>query len=485
MPRTSFYNYYYNTQWSQFVKLIEFEEDYDFFYLNGDYTLGGEHGTITGDPDVELNPGSGLIIEGDSMLHFGNINYTINGSTGASIVSDGNLSADTLSINIMAKGQWHFLTFPYNIDRSDIHCSSEFVIREYDGATRAGQGSGGWKNVPTGVGMINGKGYIFQSKNDDTLRLVKPNPVFVEADFTYPLYLYPATNPWDANWNMIGNPYISYYDLDSLVLSGFSYPVIVWNGKGYDTYRPGDDTYHFTPLEGFFVQNAALSQITFKASGRETRVQANEKRNKKYQAMPARTAESVMQQERLLVNLTLGNSEYTDKTRIVFNNQASTAYEIGVDAAKFLTTEAPVQLYTIGNMNEQYSINERPDNHTTVMLGYFVQKEGTYTLSATRMDTNVRIYDNETRTEVDLSKGDYTFYSQAGMNNTRFGLQVTTEVMTPTNLEDLDVNNLKDVSVYTLLGQCLMQHADMKQVRLSAGTYLIKADSNVTKVIVK
>jgi len=54
VPRTSYLTYYTNTQWSQFLHLIEFDETYDYFYLNGDYELGGEHGTIEGNPDVDI-----------------------------------------------------------------------------------------------------------------------------------------------------------------------------------------------------------------------------------------------------------------------------------------------------------------------------------------------------------------------------------------------------------------------------------------------
>lgn len=484
VPRTSFYNYYYNTQWSQFVKLIEFDEDYEFFYLSGDYTIGGEHGIITGEPDVKLNPGSGLIITGDSILGFGTIEITEDGNGGASILSDGNVTADTLILSMLEKkGQWHFLTFPYDIDRADVHCSSEFVIREYDGRTRAQFGSGGWKNVPVGELMVNGKGYIFQSKEDDTLRLVKANPVFLDKDFTYPLHLYPATNPWDANWNMIGNPYITYYDLDSLGNCGFDYPIIVWNGTGYDTYRPGDDTYHFVPLQGFFVQNANLNQITFSASGRETRVQANEKRNRHYN-LPARHS-LASQQERKLINITLGNNEYTDRTRIVINSAASVNYEIGIDVVKFMSNDAPVQLYSIGSQNEQYSINERPDDHSSIALGYYAKEAGFYTLSATRMDTLIQVYDSQLHVNVDLSAGDYQFYSEAGYNDTRFAVRIEDKKDTPTALEDLNMDMYVDVAVYSVLGQCIMEHANLNEVTLSAGIYVIKSETSVTKIIVK
>lgn len=483
VPSTSYYNYYYNTQWSQFINLVEFDEEYDYFYLNGDYYLGGEYGEITGEPDIDLNPGSGLIIVGDQVIYVGDVTYTSDEDAYPSIITDDNLSIDTLHMVFpQSKGTWHFLTFPFDINRENIQCNSEFVVRYYDGQTRAQNGSGGWQNVPVGQKMLNGQGYIFQAADNDTLSLVFPKPKLPSKDVSIPLNLYDASNAWDANWNMVGNPYMAYYDLDSI--KGFTYPIVTWNGKGYDTYRPGDDVYHFKPLEGFFIQNANLSQVTLPVSGRETRTQANTKLENSTSSRKNVVAQ-LTETTRQLINLTLSDDSYTDRTRIVFNAEASVDYEMGVDANKFISTSAPIQLYSLGKNNEQYSINERPATSSGEMiaLGYYAAQAGTFTLSASRMDTTIIIYDYVANQYVDLSQGDYMFSSEAGYNNSRFAMSAAKVPSNTTNIENINVEELSSVSVYTITGQPLADNINFSDLHLSAGIYMIQTKNAIYKIV--
>ena len=483
VPSTSYYNYYYNTQWSQFINLVEFDEEYDYFYLNGDYYLGGEYGEITGEPDIDLNPGSGLIIVGDKTIYVGDVTYTSDEDAYPSIITDDNLSIDTLHMVFpQSKGTWHFLTFPFDINRENIQCNSEFVVRYYDGQTRAQNGSGGWQNVPVGQKMLNGQGYIFQAADNDTLSLVFPKPKLPSKDVSIPLHLYDATNAWDANWNMVGNPYMAYYDLDSI--KGFTYPIVTWNGKGYDTYRPGDDVYHFKPLEGFFIQNANLSQVTLPISGRETRTQANTKLENSTSSRK-NVAAQVTETTRQLINLTLSDDSYTDRTRIVFNAEASVDYEMGIDANKFISTSAPIQLYSLGKNNEQYSINERPSTSSGEMiaLGYYAAQAGTFTLSASRMDTTIIIYDYETNQYVDLSQGDYMFASEAGYNNHRFAMSAAKIPANTTGIENITIDELTNVSVFTITGLPLAEHVNLHDLQLPAGIYMIQTTNAIYKIV--
>ena len=65
IPKQSKNNYYWNTQWSQFAKLEEFDEPYKYFYLNKEYTLDDR---FTGEPDIDINPGGGIIVPGKPEL---------------------------------------------------------------------------------------------------------------------------------------------------------------------------------------------------------------------------------------------------------------------------------------------------------------------------------------------------------------------------------------------------------------------------------
>ena len=491
VPKTSYYNYYYNTQWSQFIKLKEYEEEYNYFYLYGDYYLGGEYGNITGDPDGDLFAGSGLIIEGNKTVDVHNLHYYAGAHEYnnwnyeySSIISNNNLSIDTLFIHIPVNNyEWSFVSFPFDINREEIHFNSEFVVRYYDGQIRAENGSGGWQNVPVGKKMNNGNGYIVTTSNNDTLTLVFPNPTLPYKDISIPLYTYASESMWDENWNFIANPYLSYYDMDSI--PDLTYPVVSWNGWGYDTYRKGDDIYHFKPLESFFIQNVDMTKLTMPINGRETNTQANSKRN--YAPARRNMAAETQAKNRWLVDITMSDSVYTDRTRVVFNEEASVEYDLGVDANKMMSTTAPVQLYSIGKSNEQYSINERPatTNGEVIQLGYYAAYKGTFTLSVSRMDTTFMLYDNVENQYVDLSQSDYIFDTEAGFNNSRFAMYATPKKDTTTSLEDIQIQDLNSVTVYTMTGQTMAENVDLSTVQLPAGVYMIKTTNGTHKVILK
>ena len=491
VPATSYYNYYYNTQWSQFLKLKEFDEEYDYFYIFGDYYLGGDYGVIKGDPDGDLFAGSGLIIEGNKTVDVHNLHYYAGAHEYnnwnyeySSIISNNNLSIDTLFIHIPVNSyEWSFISFPFDINREEIHFNSEFVVRYYDGQIRAENGSGGWQNVPVGKKMNNGNGYIVTTSNHDTLTLVFPNPTLPYKDISIPLYTYASESMWDENWNFIANPYLSYYDMDSI--PDLTYPVVSWNGWGYDTYRKGDDIYHFKPLESFFIQNVDMTKLTMPINGRETNTQANSKRS--YAPARRNMAAETQAKNRWLVDITMSDSVYTDRTRVVFNEEASVEYDLGVDANKMMSTTAPVQLYSIGKSNEQYSINERPatTNGEVIQLGYYAAYKGTFTLSVSRMDTTFMLYDNVENQYVDLSQGDYIFDTEAGFNNSRFAMYATPKKDTTTSLEDIQIQDLNSVTIYTMTGQTMAENVDLSTVQLPAGVYMIKTTNGTHKVILK
>jgi hypothetical protein len=170
---------------------------------------------------------------------------------------------------------------------------------------------------------------------------------------------------------------------------------------------------------------------------------------------------------------------------VVFNAQASVDYEMGVDASKMMSTTAPVQLYTIGKSSEQYSINERPatTNGEVIQLGYYAAYAGHFTLSASRMDTTIMLYDNVEKCLVDLSQGDYIFSTEQGFNNQRFTMYAV-EADTPTSIQDINIKDLSKVSVYTLTGQKIAKDVDFSSLQLLAGVYMIQTSNAIFKIVV-
>ena len=483
VPYTSYYTYFYNTQWSQFLRLVEFDEPYEYFYVNNDYELGG-NGTIEGEPDVDLNAGSGLIVEGGETQFLGDVTQYISDNTSASIVACQNaLICNNLNVRItMTPGVWYFLCFPFNLPLSSVTWPGQYAIYEYDGAVRAQNGSGGWKRY-TASTLTAGKGYIIQSSVAGDVTINIANPIFSCETFTQPLPVHNAAVAYDANWALIGNPFPAYYNMDDLFAAGFNAPVYVYNKSrnDYDVYMPHDDEYHFHPYEAFFVQNPgnAASVINWTGDGRETLIQSQIQNGNH---LPARRAEQTQTRRQFIeLNLKEIDGENADHTRIVFNPSAQMDYELGMDAVK-MQGAAPVRLYSIQD-EVQYAINERPYANGYTALGFHASVDGFYTLSASRLDTSIVIYDNLLQRQVNLLDGDYTFYSEAGTDNTRFGICPISQM--PTDIQSVQTLFDGKVNVYTVLGVQLHKDADIADLQLPAGVYVFQSAQTTRTIVLK
>lgn len=431
VPETAQNNYYWDTQWSQFPSIVMFNEPYEYFYLNKDLVIDEETPRLEGDtipgtgevqgPDADLNPGSGLVVEGSESQDLGDVHLKDDGNgNGASVIGQGdkdghcNINAKNLHIDIQVEAnRWYFFCFPYPIDKKNIKYAGSYVLRWYDGAERAQHGRGGWKDWAAGK-LTAGVGYIFQGSQSGTLTFQVPDAKFDGENRDILLQSHGADEVQDAGWNFVGNPYTSYFDLQDL---GYDYPVTIWNGWSYEAYNPQDDDYVLYPYQAFFVQKPnAEDGITFHAAHRKTKLQSEAARRANVAPRRMRRAAGV---ERRLVNLTLSDGKVTDKTRVVFNARKRETYEVGCDAAKFMAEGVP-QLYSLDGQGVKYAINERPEGNGVVSLGYEVQAAGNYTIGLTRADVGVMLKDKLTGASHDFSEGDYVFSSEAGTFHDRF-----------------------------------------------------------------
>lgn len=510
--------YFWNTEWNQFLDLHPIDPDNIdpnasgsgsgtggdnslsiYFYVPNDKDFEFADGDvrIDGEPDVDLYAGSGLTVEGEETQKLGEIHLNGNGgsnnnmpsgeNTGSegeygSIIGNGNIEAKKLYFDLeLQSNRWHFMSFPFKVRRSDIVCKGNYVFRYYDSENRAKNGTTGWKDLPASEEYLYpGQGYIFQtdyyndgmtgpamgegnvSEPDPTISIpVAPDNLdFSGANKSNTIKPYPSSNASNASWNFMGNPYPSYFDLDEVLYEG---PITVWNGNGYECVKKGDDVYHFRPLEGFFIQKPEdMSTVVFQAAGRHTYSQWAA-----IQAGKTATTRAAEASSRKLINLTISDGSYTDKTRVVFNPNCSDSYEIGTDATKFIAAKV-AQLYSVDSKAVQYAINERPAGE--VQLGYVATNGGEMTISASRMDTPVAIYDKQMDVVFDLSKGAYTFSTEAGTFNDRFLLVSDGE---KTAIDAINVEGSADAPVYSLDGRRVEQ-VKANRVYITNGKKVIK-----------
>lgn len=504
MPTQSYANYYYQTQWGQFDNdnYRWFDEPYKYMYINKDYTLSdansasGDKGRFDGNPDIDVNPGGGLIVDGDKDQTADDIHLKADASNWATIIAKANVDAKRIFIDItIAANRWHFFCFPFDIKRSNIKCDGNFVFRYYDGKVRAEKGRGGWTDLPATEEYLKaGKGYIFQASTSCTLSIMIEKEKFGKLPnvrFDCNLEANASTNEQDASWNFVGNPFTSFFDLNDM---GYNAPVTRWNGSGYEAVRPGDDDYIFHPYEAFFVQRpTGSSSIEFDPEHRMTQIGSNNRKTENAKKAMKRQ----LNPERLLVNLAVSDGKNTDKTRVVFNQTKSNKYEMDCDAAKFESSASAIQLYSIEAQGGKMAINERPQG--SVQLGFTAKAAGDYTFSAERMDQPVLLKDNLMNIIYDLSNGDYSFSSEAGTFDNRFMLLIDggatgiadiakeagVNIMPSVNGINLTGVDGKTVNVYSLSGALFATRTENGFLNLSKGVYIVEVGKMKAKVMVK
>ena len=514
VPATSYYSYFWDTGWNQFTHVeITDEENYVFdnFYLNGDYETNDELGVLNGTPDADMHDASGLtVLNTEDQQKLDDVDFAQDGEgSGASIIANdnpedegvetvhtGNIDVQNLNARITVKaGRWYFFAFPYDVNVSECDYAGSYVWYKYNGLQRAAMGSG-WEKVDNATGTLSARtGYIFQGDTNGTLTITFHRPTF-GGDRGVELTDYDANSDADAHWNFKGNPYHCYYDFDH---NDYDAPITRWNAKtqSYEAYRPGDDDIHLSPYEAFFLQKPAdCDGITFRADHRETYLQSEATKAKRIR----RRQEQGIEVARRLINLTIGQDEdnIMDRTRVVLNNEKSKAYELGTDAAKFISTDAQAQLYSIEGTSERYAINERPFAGD-IRLGYIAKTAGTYSIGTTRMDQEMVLYDRVMNVTVDLSVGTYDFHSEAGTFNDRFLLraksdetgvnQLTTRtgVAIGTQEGGIAIGGAegKTVNVYTTGGAQAAQHSGNGFIALQHGVYVVSVNGESAKVVVK
>lgn len=510
VPSFGYADYYMNTQWGQFAHLEKFDEPYETFYTKNTLTLDSNTGIIDGTPDALFYEHGSLEVNDNEVQPLDEVTLVHDGKDGASLIPEqtGNITVETLGIDINVRANsWHFFSFPFDIDLASIKYDGDYVWRQYDGAKRSRR-EGGWQNLAAGTTVLKaGRGYIFQGTTAGVLHLEVSHPEITADNVNTELKTYATadTDPADASWNFIGNPYTSYYAVDEAT---YAAPITIWTGNGYEAYRPGDDDYEFAPYEAFFVQTpTGTNALNFNADNREGYEEMQAAQSQRRMAR----AQKKVNPNRLLVNLELGvqgdpstgsgTSEYLDKTRVVFNDECSLDYESDCDAAKFFSDERRAELYTIGTDGTQYAINERPEDGGYVDLGFVANQKGKYTISAQRMDVPMLLVDDVMETTFDLRNGAYEFSSAKGTFNKRFSLKryesITTSIKDLTDqigmtfsisdgsisVDGLDASTR--VSLYNTAGQQIATQQGNGTMAAIPGTYVISVGKLTAKVIVK
>lgn len=468
VPPVSLSNYRNASYFNRFT--VEAGDETDYWVIFKNATLD-ETQRPSVKPDVELLDfelidGWGIVrevqghltVNGAAPLALGNVTLPVtdpsrypenNGYTSPTVINNcSSMTSDSLiqKYNFTESNRWYFFTPMADVRVTEIKVeyggegetpdNLDYVIRYYDSEYRAANGNDGsrdtWKNVsePT---LKAGQGYIFQATHNARLILPSATPAavnaFSEKAVTVPLKGYPSEYTYDKNWNHVGNPYASFFDI---IHMDYTSPITVWNHtyQNYTAYTTTDDEFALRPGQSFFVQAPdEVSSITFAPEGRQQTGEINH-------ANGVRQLNAENGYSRFVIDLQLTDGESMDKTRLVLNEESSLEYEFNRDAPKFRSmTDGVPQMYTIDENRRRLSINERPVADGECILGvYLPSASKEYSIKTTRAQSPVYLYDRETGAEAYIGgDNEYLFTaSRAGAVNDRFLLRVA-----PTSMETL------------------------------------------------
>lgn len=414
-------------------------------YQHGNLTISGRSKLAVNDFSMVLSPYAKYSYK---QNYYYNENYRHLRPT--SLIVKGEMRAENVTINLWnATNRWQFVSFPFDVKVSDIvpvDSTTSWVIRGHSGAERAaGNAAAVWQNLSADDVLQAGKGYIMQCyKPDDkngnydaaqfTVRplttTVNRQQIFNADNRTVALEEHLAEFEHNRSWNLIGNPYPSYFDTRFL---DFGAPFMVWNSnnQNYEAYSPVDDSYILAPAEAFFVQRPVDQEsITFLKDGRQTDRYARTLVEEEPASAPQRIraaydSNAHTAAQRTVFNITLAkDGQQADRTRVVINEAATMQYDLSRDAAKFTGTEPAVsQIFTI-NGATRYAINERPLNNGQALLGLHFGTDGTYTIGLSNQpDGQITLEDRLTGTKLQLNgTAGYSFTAKAGDSTDRFVL---------------------------------------------------------------
>lgn len=413
------------------------------------------------DVNLIIHSGSRLYVTGEKEWQLDKFSYY----QGGSLLNESSITANNINYIVNSYDNWQFISLPYDIKLSEIkydenYPDAQFVVRYYDGATRASNGMGSsWKQLSGDDILKANQGYIFRSNSYysgfsfDTKTGM--DAMFNKENVTINLQTHASSSPLNANWNLVGNPYPCFYSIKQLFNNGFDSPIIVWSNDimNYEYYTADDEDAYISPLTSFFVQKNS-KDLVFTTDGRAAKLPDE---NFGYLR-----SETDSDSERIVINLALGNDSMSDKTRVVLNPQASMEYEIGKDATKFesMNPNSP-SIFSLDKDNNQLAINERPYDNGVVRIGCKIGVEGNYSISLQKaVNKTIMLHDLETGNICDLSKNAYEFESSTGVFLNRFELRTdipTSNEMLPEGMSismngnNLSVNGVKTNSIIILI----------------------------------
>ena len=364
---------------------------------------------------------------------------------------------------------------------SNYGASGQYVIKTYDGASRAESGGdNNWAVVADDKSLKPGVGYIITAvavKGEAIIRIPltfdnnwtadgEKNSIsasYRKDTTTVVAYTGTAasTNDRHKGWNMLGVPYMSCFGGDDDLYSGGTASLI----NGTIMVTPGEeDPYSYggnqvpyvsvpshdfaeyiqtelaeadlRPGWSFFIQANTTGLLTFAASHQQT-----DDETPPY--APRREEEPEMR-----TGIILSSADASDKTTFIVSDKYTSEYEIDADLEKMFGNGYTLATYSLMNDTRlAYNAMSTTDAQQVIPIGFRAPKDGEYTFSINPRYSNeamerVDLIDYQTGTLTNLLYEDYTFTTGRTQDDNRFALNVKPSPRVPTSAETGEVGNV-------------------------------------------
>jgi hypothetical protein len=375
---------------------------------------------------------------------------TITIASGASLIDEGNYLSVTgtatvyRTITDAANDKWHLFISPVNesTQASAGSCFEGAYVDDYS------ETAGAWERLVTDDYVISGRGYALNylagSRDLVFTGTLKTSPVaFSNLSYTG------SVSVDYIGWHLVGNPYPCGIDPALCSISGalnaFAYVLNTTSGN-YEQLSIDSNTIPGTiaPLQGFFVRTSdALPNSLTLDNAAKVHGGTFFKRSNTASQMLA---------------LSIEGNNYSDKTYIRFNPEATANFDQAFDAYKRAGLDAAPQLYSI-IPGEKAAVNTLPDytSNPNVALGLKVGAETTYTINAAGIDNldalvPVRLDDLKLGTSQDLRLNPvYSFTAAPGDDENRF-------ILSFGSVTGLDKQNISGINVVSANGIIRVTH---------------------------
>lgn len=329
-----------------------------------------------------------------------------------------------------------------------------FVIKTYNGDSRAKAGTNNWVKVDKSATLTPGTGYIITAipaagKDYAVIRI----PMTVDNKWTeygekselngtnrgaITVTAHNNGGAADKNntgWNFIANPYMATYDAAQLTATGTDVPLYIqvptYDFSEYKVQVLSENP--TLPSEwGFFVQISTDGTFNFITDGRTAQA-------------PMLRAATKADDTTIRTDIYLTNADGTEQDRmgLVINDRYTTQYEIGADLERMFGEGYTLATYTVMQGSRlAFNALSATDAQEEIPVGFRAPEAGEYTFAINpEADmTNVSriiLRDKETGDITNLLNADYTFSVPTRTQcDTRFTLSITPQQHTPTGISD-------------------------------------------------